>query len=57
MNFTPGFGTVQSGQGIFNPQKSSFQTGPLPNRREEKGAEKEIFTQARMFKRLHEDTL
>jgi hypothetical protein len=57
MNFTPSFGTVQGGQGTFNPQKSNFQTGPLANRREEKGAEKDIFNQARMFKRLHEDTL
>ncbi len=28
-----------------------------PNRREEKGAEKEIFQQARMFKKLHDETL
>jgi hypothetical protein len=29
----------------------------VPNRREEKGAEKEIFNQARMFKKMHEETL
>ena len=56
MNFTPGYPS-----GAFNPQKSSFMTGggapQLANRREEKGAEKEIFNQARMFKKLHEETL
>lgn len=57
MNFTPSFGTVQGGQGTFNTQKSSFLTGPLANRREEKGAEKEIFNQARMFKKLHDETI
>jgi hypothetical protein len=48
---------MQGGQGTFNPQKSSFLMGPGPNRREEKGAEKEIFNQARMFKKMHEETL
>ena len=52
MNFTPG-----NAYGGFNPQKSTFQLGPLANRREDKGAEKEIQQQARMFKKLHEETL
>ena len=47
MSFTPN-------GGFAPPTKSSFTT--TPNRREEKGVEKDIFHQARMFKKLHEET-